>query len=149
MNTQPWSFTVVQDAVLLARISRESKGMVLRDPPRGLSAAHFVDVLSNPAFDIFYGAPALIVISSVTDDHWSVVNCALAAQNLMLAACGEGLGSCWIGFAEGWLRSEGGKRILDLPQSNLPVAPIIVGKPSSFPVPVPRRQPIIHWVPAV
>ena len=148
VNTQPWSFTVVRDRALLARISRESKEMVLREPPRGLPAAHFREILSDSKFDIFYGAPALILISSMTDDHWAVVNCALAAQNLMLAARSMGLGSCWIGFAEGWLRSEGGKRALDLPQSYLPVAPIIVGRPISFPDRVPRKDPVIHWVPS-
>lgn len=147
VNTQPWSFTVLQDTALLARISREAKEMVLRDPPRGLPAAHFRELLSDPQFDIFYGAPALILVSSVTDDHWAVVNCALAAQNLMLAARNEGLGTCWIGFAESWLRSEDGKRALGLPQSYLPVAPIIVGKPLSFPEPPPRKDPLIHWVP--
>jgi len=146
VNTQPWSFTVIQGPALLARISRESKEIVLRDPPRGLPAGHFREVLSDPKFDIFYGAPTLIVISSVRDDHWAVVNCSLAAQNLMLAARGEGLGTCWIGFAEGWLRTEGARRALDLPQSYLPVAPIIVGRPISFPDPVPRNEPVIHWI---
>ncbi len=147
VNTQPWLFTIIQDRELLARITRESKEAVLRDPPRGLPSGHFRELLSDPKFDIFYGATALILISSVADDHWAVVNCTLAAQNLMLAAPGEGLGSCWIGFAEGWLRSEGGKQALDLPQSCLPVAPIIVGRPLSFPDPVLRKAPRIDWIP--
>jgi nitroreductase len=148
VNTQPWFFTVIQDPALLARMSRESKEMVLRDPPRGLPAGHFRELLSDPKFDIFYGAPTLILVSSVVDDHWAVVNCALAAQNLMLAARSQGLGTCWIGFAEGWLRTESGRRALDLPQSHVPVAPIIVGRPISFPDPVPRKDPIIHWIPS-
>lgn len=148
VNTQPWFFTVIEDRALLARISREAKAWMLREPPRGLPASRFRERLSDPNFDIFYGAPSLILISSVVDDHWAVVNCALAAQNLMLAATSEGLGTCWIGFAEGWLRTEGGKRALDLPESYLPVAPIIVGRPSSLPEPVPRRDPAIQWIPA-
>lgn len=148
VNAQPWRFTVVEDRVLLGRISRESKERMLGDPPRGLSADHFRAHLVDPAFDIFYAAPALVVVSSVTDDHWAVVNCALAAQNLMLAACAEGLGSCWIGFAEGWLRTEEGRRALSLPAGCVPIAPIIVGWPATTPEAVPRKEPVVSWIPA-
>ncbi|HTT01322.1 MAG TPA: nitroreductase [Steroidobacteraceae bacterium] len=147
VNTQPWCFTIIEDLALLTRISNEAKRLVLENPPQGLPSGRFHELLSDPKFDIFYGAPALILVSSVTADHWAVVNCSLAAQNLMLAARAEGLGTCWIGFAESWFGSEMGKHALGLPTSHLPVAPIIVGRPSSPPVPVPRREPIIRWVP--
>ena len=148
VNTQPWHFTVVQDRALLARISREAQQLVLDNPPRGLPSGHIQELLRDPNFDIFYGAPTLVLVSSVTEDHWAVVNCALAAQNLMLAARAEGLGTCWIGFAEAWIGTENGRQALALPASHLPVAPIIVGRPASEPEPIPRRDPLIHWIPA-
>jgi len=145
VNSQPWSFTVVQDRSLLARICTASKAYVLERPPGGLSAEH-LRRLQDPAFDIFYGAPALIVVSSVAEDRWAVENCTLAAQNLMLAACATGLGSCWIGFAQGWLASEPGKAALELPAGRVPVAPLIVGYPRSPAAAVPRRAPAIRWL---
>ena len=146
INEQPWSFTVVQDRALLARISRESKAHVLRTAPAEVASHRFVDMLSDPSFDIFYGAPALVVISSVSAGLWAVENCALAAENLMLAACAEGLGTCWIGFAQSWLGTETGKTALGLAAGYRPVAPLIVGHPQGTPAPVSRKSPEIHWI---
>jgi nitroreductase len=146
VNAQPWLFTVVQDQAALARISTESKAHMLASPPHGLSTEQFAQRLRDPEFDIFYHAPALIVISSVAADPWAVENCTLAAQNLMLAACAEGLGSCWIGFAQRWLATAAGKTVLGAPPACLPVAPIIVGHPRGAAPPVPRKPPEIRWI---
>lgn len=146
VNEQPWSFTVVQDRALLAQISNESKAHILRAPPREVGTHNLEKMLRDPEFDIFYRAPVLILISSITANQWAVENCALAAENLMLAACAEGLGSCWIGFAQAWLGTEAGKAALGLPAACLPVAPLIVGHPKSTPPPVPRKSPAIRWI---
>jgi len=146
VNEQPWLFIVVQDQAVLARISTESKAHMLASPPHGLSTEHFAQRLRDPEFDIFYHAPALIVISSVTANQWAVENCTLAAENLMLAACAEGLGSCWIGFAQRWLATAAGKAVLGVPPGCLPVAPIIVGHPERMPPAVPRKPAEIRWI---
>ena len=146
VNEQPWSFTVIEDQAMLARISAESKAHMLATAPRDIAAHHVQERLRDPAFHIFYHAPALIVISSVRADLWAVENCSLAAENLMLAACAEGLGSCWIGFAQTWLASTAGKALLGVPSAYLPVAPIIVGHPQGAVLPVPRRPAEIRWI---
>jgi nitroreductase len=146
VNEQPWSFTVAQDRELLARISSESKAHILRTPPKELPSHHLLELLQDPGFDIFYRAPALVVISSVIQNEWAVENCALAAENLMLAACAQGLGTCWIGFAQMWLGTAAGKATLRVPSAYLPVAPIIVGHPQSPPAPVPRKPPDVRWI---
>ena len=107
---------------------------------------HFSEILNDPNFDIFYHAPVLVVISTVADIPWAVEDCALAAENLMLAARGAGLGTCWIGFAQGYLNTPAGKQALDLPAACVPVAPIIVGHPKAAPRPVARNAPRIRWV---
>ena len=146
VNEQPWSFTVIQDQRLLARISTASKAHMLATAPGAIAAHHLVERLRDPTFDIFYHAPVLIVISSVRADLWAVENCSLAAENLMLAACAEGLGTCWIGFAQSWLASAAGKEALGVPPSYLPVAPIIVGHPDGATPAVPRKPPEIRWI---
>lgn len=146
VNEQPWSFAVVRDKSVLARISRESKACLLRKPPTSTPFHPLHQMLSDPDFDIFYQAPALIVISSVSDNPWAVENCSLAAQNLMLAAHAAGLGSCWIGFAQAWLETPEGKAAIQVPLSYVPVAPIIIGHPKSPAPPVQRRKPQIHWI---
>ncbi len=146
VNEQPWLFTVVQDRTMLAGIAHEAKAQLLQAPPTTALPHHLRELLEEPAFDIFYHAPALIVISSATHSPWAVENCSLAAQNLMLSACAAGLGSCWIGFAQPWLASPEGKAALHLPPMSVPVAPIIVGRAKSPPAAVARKAPQIRWI---
>ena len=145
VNEQPWSFCIVRDKAVLAEISNQAKAHLLTTPPTGLPSHHFQG-LNDPNFNILYHAPALIVISSVTETQWAVENCALAAENLMLSACAAGLGTCWIGLAQTWLGTPAGKATLGLPTNYVPVAPIIVGHPKSAPPPVPRKEPEIKWI---
>jgi nitroreductase len=118
----------------------------MRTSPAALLSHHFRELLGDPKFDIFYAAPALIVISAAAESPWAVEDCALAAENLMLAARGAGLGTCWIGFAQTWLGTPEGKAALSLPATLVPMAPIIVGYPKAWPAPVPRKAPEIRWI---
>lgn len=142
VNEQPWTFTVVRDQALLDRLSQAAKVHMLAQP----HSARFHDHLSDPKFQIFYHAPALILISAAKQGPWIVEDCALAAENLMLAAHAAGLGSCWIGFAQGYLATPAGKQALGLPDPWVPVAPIIVGHPKAAPPAVPRNKPEVRWV---
>ncbi len=77
---------------------------------------------------------------------WIVEDCALAAENLMLAAYAAGFGTCWVGFAQSFLNTPQGKALLGLPSASISVAPIIVGYAKQQPPPVPRREPVIRWI---
>jgi nitroreductase len=146
VNQQPWTFTVIRDQGLLDRVSREAKACMLTKMPARTQSEHFHSMLNDPDFQIFYHAPALILISGSTQGQWIVEDCALAAENLMLAAYAEGLGTCWIGFAQSFLNTPDGKNAFGLPAECAPVAPIIVGHPKSVPVPVPHKAPEIRWI---
>ncbi len=146
VNAQPCTFCVIRDKALLRTISREAKAHVLTTTPVGLMPHRFGEILNDPNFNIFYNAPALILISTVADIPWAIEDCALAAENLMLAARGAGLGSCWIGFAQSWLGLSEGKALLKMPAAYKPVAPIIVGHPKTPPPPIPRNAPEIRWI---
>jgi len=87
-----------------------------------------------------------ILISAEAHGPWIVEDCALAAENLMLAACAAGLGTCWIGFTQSFLNTPEGKKALDLPTGWVPVAPVIVGHPKNVPPPVRRKEPKVRWV---
>jgi nitroreductase len=146
VNQQPWTFAVVCDQGLLDRISRAAKAHMLTNMPAGSRSDHFRVLLSDPNFQIFYHAPAMILISASAPGPWIVEDCALAAENLMLTAYARGLGSCWIGFAQGFLNTAEGKAMLSLPATWVPIAPIIVGHPKAAPPPVLRREPEIRWI---
>jgi nitroreductase len=146
VNKQPWLFTVVCDVRLLDLISLQSKKHLLSLIDAGEAPQDFRAILSEPDFHILYHAPALIVISALKDDVWSKEDAALAAQNLMLTAYAEGLGTCWVGFAQRWLETKDGRNAIDVPEYYRPVAPIIVGHPDGTAAAVPRNLPTIRWI---
>ena len=111
------------DETVLTTIFKEAKAYMVRTTPVGLMSHHFNAVLNEANFDVFYRAPVLILISTVAEMPWAVEDCPLAAENLMLAARAARLGTCWIGFAQGWLGTHEGKALLKLPTAYKPVAP--------------------------
>jgi nitroreductase len=145
VNAQPWVFTIIRRASLLDRLSDASKAHMMDTLSGGAAARQSRERLSDSAFHVFYHAPALILISARGLD-WAVEDSALAAENLMLTACAQGLGTCWIGLAQRFLETSEGKEIIGLPQDVTPVAPIIVGHPAEPTPRVPRNPPEIHWV---
>jgi len=146
MNEQPWHFTVVTDRNLMGEISIQAKAFILKSLPAMPRPGHFQDILGDPHFNIFYNAPALLVISAETQGQWCVEDCAMAAENAMLAALDLGLGSCWIGFAQAWLNSEKGLQALGLPQNYRAVAPLIIGHPKAEMPPVARKISPVNWI---
>jgi len=146
MNRQPWSFVAVTDRTLLNRCSNAAKAHCLASLSANPHLAGYREHLASPAFNVFYNAPALIVICATEPDPMAQQDCCLAAENLMLAACERSLGTCWIGFAESWLNQPKGKDELKIPANHIAVAPIIIGHPhGDHPAP-PRRAPHITWI---
>jgi nitroreductase len=141
LDEQPWLFTVIRDRALIDRISGAAKEHWLKSYDGG---APLGALLKDPDFHLFYRAPAVIAVSAAAG-RWAVIDCALAAQNLMLAAFANGIGTCWIGFAEGWLNTAEGKAEIDVPGSHQVVAPIALGYPKAFPAAPYRDPPQIAW----
>jgi len=145
MNLQPWSFAIVQGAERLAGMSDLAKRFLLSPSSTDASVATHRGTLEDPAFNLFYGAPCLIVICARPPSRQAAEDCCLAAQNLMLAAHASGLGSCWIGFARSWLEQPQTRATLGLLSDQIPVAPIIVGEPAMLPKPAQRHRPSVIW----
>jgi len=149
MNLQPWAFLVVQDRPALRQISDAAKTYLLGTIVPSSPLANYRHMLTDAAFEIFYGAPTLIVVctdgSPSTEATHAAEDCCLAAENLMLAAHATGLGSCWIGFARPWLSTGAAKSALAIPENWVPVAPVIVGYPRQAPAPTPRKAPSVIW----
>lgn len=148
MHEEPWSFAVIQDKELLNRLSDSAKEQV-RSEARGSNSRHAkrsLDLVNAPDFHVFYNAGTLVVIYGKFPGPFVLADCWLAAENLMLAACARGLGTCVIGFAVAALNSPEWKAELKIPFEMTAVAPIIVGVPAGEPPPVSRQQPeIIAW----
>jgi nitroreductase len=146
MNLQPWLFAVIQGADVLRAYSDRAKAHLLATIDTDSPLATYRPHLADPAYNIFYGAPAAIIVCARNRDPQAIEDSCLAAQNLMLAAWGIGLGTCWIGFARPWLSSPATLAELRLPPTSVPVAPIVIGKPRSLPVVTPRRPAEVIWL---
>jgi nitroreductase len=104
------------------------------------------ELYEKPDYDIFHGAKTLIVIYATRGRFNPNEDCCLAAENLMLAAYGMGLGTCPIGFARPWLELPEVKRELGVPGHYTAIFPLVVGYPARKAEPVPRNSPeIVSW----
>jgi nitroreductase len=144
MHAEPWAFGVFQGKARLQDYSDRAKMHYLRvfDPGGDPHAMHH-DMLGDPKFNIFYNATSLVVVYAKPAGQFASVDCCLAAQNLMLAAHGMGLGTCPIGFAQPWLDLSEVKAELGIPDDYTAVLPIIVGYPAKAPDAVARKEPDI------
>lgn len=143
-DLEPWAFVIVEGRERLRTFSEEAKRVLLHGP-EGDGSPRIRAMLSDPAFDIFYGAPVLVVICATSDQSQAAEDCCLAAQNLMLAAHAESVATCPIGFARPWLNLPATKSALGIPRDWNPVFPIILGRSREHPASPGRRAPILMW----
>jgi nitroreductase len=109
-NIQPWKFIVVQDHNMLEMVRKISPGY-------------------------FGETPLAILVCS--DKTKAVADCAMATENLVLAAYASGLGTCIVkSFSHAAM-----KEVLEIPQGIEPELLIVVGYPETIPAP-PRRIPL-------
>jgi nitroreductase len=152
MHLEPWVFAIIQDRATLRRISDRAKGHWAQDAAsfqelhRGIEgdwAGAFASRFASPDFSVFYDAGTLIAIGARRLGPFVAADCWLAAENLMLAACAMGLGTCCIGSAVPVLNSPDTKSELGIDANVDIVAPIIVGVPRESQPDSSRKTPVI------
>jgi nitroreductase len=143
-NNQPWRFVIVNDKATMRRISDESKkNLVTRIEANPADyIKRYEQALRNEEYNVFYNAPALIILAGQRDYRNLLIDCALCAAYLMNACASRGLGTCWVNLGSD-IRDAAILGELGLAPDLAIVAPIIVGYPQNIP-PVPKREePII------
>ena len=96
-------FAVCQDKAVNERLGKIKRA---NSNPRMATATSFVSreqpsIADDPKLtNAFYGAPTVITLFAPKNFLFSVDDCAVAAENMMLAADALGIGSCYIG--QGW-----------------------------------------------
>jgi nitroreductase len=142
LHEEPWAFAVIQDKELLRRISDNAKQTLGDIAGRGHAFERFLD----PQSSVFYNAGTLVVIYAKHMGPYVTADCWLAAENLILAACAMGLGTCVIGLATTALNEPELKKELGIPAEMMAVAPIIIGMPKGEMPHISRKSPeIIFW----
>ncbi len=145
VDEEPWAFVIVQDRQVLQQLSERAKPLFAEEMHRsGLErAGHALDIFTSPDFNIFYDSGTLIIICAKSMGPSVAADCWLAAENLMLAACAMGLGTCVIGALLPALNIPEVKSQFGITHEFCAIAPIIVGYPLGEAAPIPRKEPLI------
>lgn len=123
-NIQSWRFIIVRDEAMRKQIAEAC----LQQSWMEQAPVHFAIIAMPEKVKRYYGVRG--------ERLYAIQNCAAAAENMLLAAHGLGLGACWVSaFDEDMLR-----RALGLPEEVIPQAVITVGYADETPEPPPKNR---------
>lgn len=149
VNKQPWRFVVVKNRQFIDEYDDRAKKAFLAafKGTENPDLARYVQHLSKPTTRILYGAPVFILVFAspeVIDEN----DCALAAENMMLAANSLGIGSCWIGLAAGLGNDKEFLKEVGVSEGHKLIAPLIFGYPAKENRKAPARNVdvILKWI---
>lgn len=142
-------FAVCQDKEVNERLGKIKRA---NSNPRMATATSFVSreqpsIADDPKLtNAFYDAPTVITLFAPKNFLLSVDDCAVAAENMMLAADALGIGSCYIG--QGWpaFADPYGQEILrqwNIPADHYAVMQLLLGyakEGDKHPTPKPRKE---------
>jgi nitroreductase len=118
-NKQPLQYVVVSDPTACARVfplvSWAGHVRPRRDPGPGQEPKAYVVILVDRA---------------IGGEHWTPADVGAAAENLMLAAWGFGIGSCWMGA----IKRPEIARLLQIPENMSIDTLVALGYPAEEPV---------------
>ena len=161
-RAQPWRFVVVQDPEFKQKLletalpfwknaigSMKEKAPVLYE-----MAMSLYNVLDEPKDVIYYNAPAIVFV--IGPAGGGAVSCALACENMLIAAQSFGLGSCYVGFGAMVKGNPEVVEALELKDGEAIYGPILLGYPLTNPseelskalatlLPN-KKEPVIKWV---
>ncbi len=144
-NLQPWRFIVVEDKYLRERLRDKAipiwksvmETLKEKEPKR-----YEIYLKQRDRKDpIYYSAPVFIFVLGP-----SRINCALACENMMIAAHSLGLGSCYVGWGALIIDDPEVTEILELKMDESILGPIVIGFPEKYPEPPPKDEPEVKWV---
>lgn len=123
-NNKGWHFTLVSNKELLDKMNIETKEI-----SKNCGDDLYERWGNNEAFNIFYNAPIVLVLSGDNNAYNSYIDCAAATQNMLLAAEAMNIGTCWIGVIELLFREKTKeyKELLNLPEDYTPLFAMTIG----------------------
>ncbi|MBU3190525.1 nitroreductase family protein [Clostridium bowmanii] len=102
-NKQPWHFTVIQRKDIIDRLNDDFKEVASKSDNEYVR--RFAD---SENFHVFYNAPTIVLVSGDENNAAASVDCAIAVENMLLAAESLEIGGCFIGLIAYLLNSENG-----------------------------------------
>ena len=139
-----WRFTVIEDRERIAAYGTRALDYARAHRPQ-LKGYEWTE---RPGFSVFHGAPVVIVIAGREALPVALEECTRAGQLLDIAANARGLGICWVGAPDLWLRDSAVRQELGIPEGWRPYATFAMGHPVDGPAPPPAGRPplLIDWL---
>ena len=132
-RSQPWRFVVVQDPAFKEKLLqttlpfwKNAIGSMKETAPELYQMAMSIyNVLEEPKDVIYYDAPTIIFV--IGPKTGGAVSCALACENMMIAAQSFGLGSCYVGFGAMVKGNADVVKALELKEDEAIYGPVLFG----------------------
>lgn len=106
-NNQSWLFTAIQNKEMLLHLNElVREGFRRYVPDDDYPGKHAAKTASQKeGYNFFYHAPTVIIASNRPNYENAMADCALALENIFLAAQSLGLGTCYLNQLH-WLRND-------------------------------------------
>ena len=161
-RSQPWRFVVVEDPEFKKKLFQTAfpfwkntmDGMKENAPELYEMATCLYNAMDEPKDVIYYNAPVIIFV--IGPKTGGAVSCALACENMMIAATSFGLGSCYTGFGAMVKGNPEIVNALELKENEQIYGPILLGYPKPnlsdaetraleriCPI---KKEPITKWI---
>ncbi|MEM2896950.1 MAG: nitroreductase family protein [Candidatus Bathyarchaeia archaeon] len=143
-NQQKWHFTVIQNRDILNRMAS-----VLKENMMNSSIEFLVKRAKDPEFNPFGNAPTVILITADKKARFVEIDCAAAAENILIAAESLGIGSHIMTSTELLFASERGKELkkeLSVPSRYEHICAIALGYKDEDPSAKPRKRDVINYI---
>ncbi len=135
---QPWRFVVVEDPEFKQRLvqttlpfwKKVTESIKETHPETYEKAMRLYEAMDEPKDMVFYSAPVILFVIGPAS---FAVSCALACENIMIAATSLGLGSCYTGFGSMVKGDADVVEALELKDDERIYGPIVLGYPKDIP----------------
>lgn len=152
-NAQPWRFIVIDKPDIKLKLAKEMANAWKKDLIKDKVPIEVQESLIKASIEQFTNSPLLILACITMEDMdkypdkkrqefehlMATQSLAAAIENLLLAACIEGLGACW--FCAPLFCQEVVRDVLGVPENIEIQALITLGYPNESPSP-PQRKPL-------
>jgi nitroreductase len=143
-NQQKWHFTVIQNKAVLNKMIN-----ILKENMMNSGIEFLAERAKDPDFNPFGNAPTVILITADKTARFVEIDCAAAAENILIAAEALGSGSHIMTSTELLFTSEKGKKLkreLGVPEGYEHICAIALGYKDENPPAKPRRKDVVNYI---
>ena len=146
MGTQGRRITAIQSEEGIQKVNDAVRESLRSIPVTEKTHPYIISLIEkaqSPTSEFLYGAPVYVILTDTPENLSAVPDCALAAQNIMLAAHAYGIGSCWINQLPGMTQLPQIRALLKelgLPEDHIALSSVVLGYPAGQTGPAEERK---------